>query len=238
VSASGRLEGGAVLYSNRGRFGADEPPCTLRFVTPARVAIAAAGVRRGWAMPCDLPAAAKAPAFAHTRIEAAAPLVAPIAARGVLLDLARAAHRAWLPDGTEIDAAALDDCAERQGVTVEQGDVLLVRTGMLSGCAALGDWRPYRKGPGPGLSPTCARWLYEREVALVATDTPWVEVHRADRAPGALRAVSLAHTGVPFGTSFHLDALSEACAADGSYAFFFVCPAPDASGLAHPVAVK
>ena len=238
MTAPPEVDNQAILYSNRGRWDTDEVPCGLRFITPDRVVSACALAQRGRLVACTLPTSLGAPPSATTRLQAAASLDAPIAARGVLLDVARCAHRAWLADGTEICASDLDECAERQGVTIESGDVLLVRTGMLSGCASLSDWRTYREGPAPGLARDCARWLYEREAAVVATDTPWVEVHRPDQPAGALCRVSLHHTGVVFGESFYLEALSEACAADGNYAFLFVCAAPDASGAARPFAVK
>lgn len=228
----------AVLFSNRARFGDAEPPCALRFATPSRVALACGLVRRGLVVPCALPAATSAPPEAAARLAAAAALTAPILARGVLLDAARVARRPWLPDGTELDPEALDECAEAEGVALEPGDALLVRTGFLSACVVLGTFEGYGRRPAPGLSARCARWLYEREVALVATDTPFVEAVREAGAPRPLRAVSLEHTGVVFGENFQLDALGEACAADGDYAFLFVCPAPLPGAPAAPFAVK
>jgi kynurenine formamidase len=227
----------AVLFSNRARW---DPPCALRFIGASQVVVACGLPRRGWAIACTLPPGTGAPPDAAARLAAAAPLRAPIVGRGVLLDLARSARRAWLEGDTSFAPAELDECAERQGVAVESGDVVLVRTGWLAACTAFGRWEAWRTGPAPGLSPRCARWLYEREVALVAADTPWVEARAAGQEHGPLREVSVEHTGVVFGEAFHLDALAEACAADGDYAFLFVCPAPDpaADGAVRPVAVK
>ena len=87
-----------------------------------------------------------------------------IVTRGVLLDAARAQGRDWLDDGEEIFPEDLEAAERRQGVRVERGDALLVRTG-------------YRKrnplGPAtdrPGLQATCLPWLREREVAMLGTD--------------------------------------------------------------------
>jgi kynurenine formamidase len=227
----------AVLFSNRARW---DPPCALRFIGPSHVVVACGLPRRGWPLACTLPPGTGAPGEAQARLSAAAPLRAPIVGRGVLLDLARGARRAWLEGDVAFSPADLDECAERQGVAVESGDVVLVRTGWLAACAAFGRWDEWRAGAAPGLSSRCARWLFEREVALVAADTPCVEARAAGQAQRPLRDVSLEHTGVVFGEAFHLDALAEACAADGDYAFLFVCPAPDpgADGAVRPVAVK
>jgi hypothetical protein len=236
--AKGLLAEDAALFSNRGRWGGAEPPCALRFVTPSRVAMACGLVRRGHVVSCALPRTTPAPPEATARLAAAGVLTAPIVARGVLLDLARMAGRPWLPDGTEAGPELLDECAEAEGVALEPGDAVLVRTGLLSACAGLGEWEGYGQRPAPGLSPRCARWLYEREIALVAADTPFVEAVRELEAARRLRAVSLEHTGVVFGENFHLDALGEACAADGDYAFLFVCPASQPEAAAAPFAVK
>lgn len=96
----------------------------------------------------------------------------------------------------------------------------------------------YARSPGPGLSPSCARWLYEREISLVAADTPWVEVC-SDPASGAapLRRVAGDATGIVFGRHFDLDALARSCAAERSHAFLLMAPAPGTKGETRPVAV-
>jgi len=167
-----------------------------------------------------------------------------IAARGVLLDLPRFVGRSWLDDGTRILPPDLDACAESSGVTIEPGDVLLVRTGRLTRCYAQGSWDGYVGGPTPGLSVRCARWLHERQVAAVATDTWCAEVIPVE-TPGwslPLHRVAVRDMGLWLGESFHLDRLAEACAEDGHYAFLFVA-APLPAAAAHgspinPIAIK
>jgi kynurenine formamidase len=230
-----------VRYSNQGRWGED-PPNALHFITPDRVRVACGLPRRGWPIPCTLPMGVQTPPNLVPRISATRPSPNGIAGRGVLLDLARAEGVAQLPGGVAIAPDRLDACAEGQGVTVEAGDILLIRTGSLSHCCAMGCWEDYLWGPAPGLSFACVRWLYEREVALVAADTASVEV-RPSEVSGMerpLRKVSLEHTGVLFGENFHLDALAEACAADGDYAFLFAAPPlPDTDAcIARPLTIK
>jgi kynurenine formamidase len=148
-----------------------------------------------------------------------------VVGRGVLLDLPRFVGRPWLDAGSRIVPADLDACAEAYGVTIETGDVLLVRTGRLARCFAEG-WQDYADGPAPGLSLRCARWLYERQVAAVASDTACVEVFPAETSDCELplHQVAVRDMGLRFGHTFHLDRLAEACAADGRYAFLFAAP--------------
>src|SRR3990172_5532456 len=49
--------------------------------------------------------------------------------RGVLLDVARALGKKWLPDGFAVTNEILDYTAARHKVEVRRGDFLIVRTG-------------------------------------------------------------------------------------------------------------
>jgi kynurenine formamidase len=152
--------------------------------------------------------------------------------------------RACPEDRTRIRPRDLDTCAEAFGVTIEPGDIVLIRTGMMARCRQEKTWSGYLDGPAPGLSMHCARWVYEREVAAVAADTSGVEVrpHETPDCPQPFRLIAQRDTGLLLGRNFDLDALSHACAEDGRYEFFFVAtPLPTAgtSGVpTHPLAVK
>jgi len=166
-----------------------------------------------------------------------------VVGRGVLLDLARHRGVRWLEDGEAVAPEELDACAERQGVTVEPGDIVLLRTGKTMRHLEAGSWDGY-VGPTPGLSLRAARWIYEREVAAVASDTFCVEVHPAETADCVmpLHMVSLRNTGLLLGEMFHLDALAEACAEDGEYAFLFAAPPLPITGAVgspiNPLAIR
>jgi kynurenine formamidase len=167
-----------------------------------------------------------------------------VVGRGVLLDLPRFLKMPWLDDGTRILPEHLDACAEAFGVSVESGDIVLVRTGMMTRCLEQKSWQGYCGGPAPGLSVTCARWLYEREVAAIATDTWGVEVipNETHDCFQPLHMIALRNTGLLFGEIFHLDPLSEACAEDGNYAFLFSAPPLPITGAVgspiNPLAIK
>ena len=167
-----------------------------------------------------------------------------VVGRGVLLDLPRLMRRPWLEDGTRILPQDLDACAEAFGATIESGDILLVRTGMMKRCLEQKSWRGYCGGPAPGLSVHCARWLYEREIAAVATDTWGVEVipNETPDCFQPLHMISLRNTGLLLGEIFQLDDLAEACAEDGNYAFLFTAPPLPITGAVgspiNPLAIK
>ena len=167
-----------------------------------------------------------------------------VVGRGVLLDLPGFLRRPWLDDGTRILPEDLDACAEAFGVAIGSGDVLLVRTGMMTRCLEQKSWQGYCAGPAPGLSIHCARWLFEREIAAVATDTWGVEV-RPNETPDCfqpLHMISLRNTGLLLGEIFFLDALSRACAEDGRYEFLFTAPPLPITGAVgspiNPLAIK
>jgi kynurenine formamidase len=241
-------------YSNWRRFGAGDELGTLNFITPERVLAAASLVRSGLVVSCALPHGTDgdgAPRGArweplagvardgrayNDRDPAERPAVGAgaaaidrfadgVVARGVLLDLARFAGQPWLDETTRILPADLDACAETFGVTIDTGDVLLVRTGRLARCFTEG-WDGYAGGPSPGLSVRCTRWLHERQIAAVATDTARVEVVPSETPDCELplHQIAVRDMGLRFGNTFHLDRLAEACANDGRYAFLFAAP--------------
>ena len=100
---------------------------------------------------------------------------AGIVSRGVLLDVARTTDMERLPPGRAITPADLETAERREGVRVETGDVLLIRTGHLNVFKQDGDRVGYMRQM-PGLGMACVEWLHSREVAAVATDTNAVEV--------------------------------------------------------------
>jgi kynurenine formamidase len=147
-----------------------------------------------------------------------------VAGRGVLLDVGRAlGSDGELPDGFAITEEHLVATIAAQGPTaaVGRGDVVLVRTGQLTRARREG-WGDYAGGPAPGMSFTTADWLHSTEIAAIATDTWGFEVrpNEFDHAFQPLHQVAIPHIGLFIGEMWDLDALADACAADGHYDFF------------------
>jgi kynurenine formamidase len=91
-----------------------------------------------------------------------------IVTRGVLLDVT--ADRDWLAPGEGVFPDALEAAEARQGVRVEAGDVLLLRTGHARRVREAGPYDVRAEGR-PGLHVSALPWVHEREVAAIAADT-------------------------------------------------------------------
>lgn len=97
--------------------------------------------------------------------------IPPIIARGVLLDIAGLKGVDQLPPSYGIGAEDLAAAAQRQGVTVQTGDVVLIRTGR------------YREWPDaeaflsdePGLNLEGAKWLVKHGAMLICSDNVAIE---------------------------------------------------------------
>ncbi|MGD0311693.1 MAG: cyclase family protein [Acidimicrobiales bacterium] len=175
-------------------------------------------------------------------------LITSLVSRGVLLDVARAQDKDILEAGYPITPEDLDAACSLGRVTVEPGDVVLVRTGQMAHLALPG--RPGLNGappvrdlmaytwPTPGLTVATAEWLHDRDVAAVATDTLVLEVYPCED-PDLYLPVHLLHLvemGMTQGQNWFLDELADACAADGRYEFLLdATPLPFTNALGSPV---
>lgn len=163
-----------------------------------------------------VPAASVAASTGYSRFGAEE--IPPIVARGVLLDVA--AHRGVdvVDAGVAIDAAELRACAERAGVTIGAGDVVLVRTG--SGA----HWRePDRYLAAAGIAADGSEWLAAAGVGAVGADNPaWDVLGRRDEAYGCDlpgHVILLVRHGIYIIENLALDELARS----GATSFTLVC---------------
>src|SRR3989449_12556 len=142
-----------------------------------------------------------------------------IAGRGGLLDVARDKGGRALEPGYAITAAAAH-------VTVQRGDLLLIRTGHMSRYLDKKDWRHFDLDPFPGVSVHTTSWMHEKQIAAVASDNYAVEVRPSElpafRNP--FHVVAIANMGLTLGEIFLLEELAADCASDGRYTFLLVAP--------------
>ncbi|HWC95692.1 MAG TPA: cyclase family protein [Candidatus Sulfopaludibacter sp.] len=137
--------------------------------------------------------------------------IAPIYRRGVLLDLA---GEGPLAADFEITARHLDDAAARQGVEIQRGDVVLLRTGW---AVYFGDPAKFISevhGPGPGIEG--ARWLSERGVFAAGSDT--VAFEKVPDASMPVHVHLLVESGIHIVECLNLEEL----AAARDYVFTFI----------------
>lgn len=89
--------------------------------------------------------------------------IPPIIARGVLIDVAAAKGTDMLPDGYRISRDDLKHALQKQEVTLQAGDVVLIRTGRMK---KYEDASSYMTNP-PGLGMAAARFLVEESGAMI-----------------------------------------------------------------------
>jgi kynurenine formamidase len=153
-----------------------------------------------------------------------------IAGRGVLLDVARYLASQGDPidamSSRAITVAELDATASAQGVTVQPGDVLIVRTGWEAMYLAADGATRQRiasdlHSPGIEGSMEMAGWLWDHRVAAVASDCPALEPWPWDLTVGTLHVRALCFLGLPLGELWHIEDLASDCAEDSVYEFLF-----------------
>jgi kynurenine formamidase len=162
-----------------------------------------------------------------------------IAGRGILLDYlhwSQAQNKKYdILKNHAITAEDLQACAKAQNVMPREGDILFVRTGFRVGYEALNaeekkEWAHNSPTLWTGIetSEKIARWLWDNGFAACAGDQPGWEAFPIWTTPDvgglgdlSLHEVMLGGWGMPIGEFFDLERLSEECARQGRYSFFF-----------------
>lgn len=166
--------------------------------------------------------------------------------RGVLLDLARQLGVATLEPGFAISPELLEAACASQAVAIEEGDVLLLRTGFLGHWWTLtteAERSAYWDG-SPGVGAAGAEWIAARGVAAAAADTAGFEVlpFEDPAVPFPVHRRFLHELGITIGELWDLDRLADDCARDGVWEAFLVAPPlylPHAVGSPmNPLAIK
>ncbi|MBI3302184.1 MAG: cyclase family protein [Deltaproteobacteria bacterium] len=159
-----------------------------------------------------------------------------IVARGVLLDIPRVKGKSWLELNEAIFPEDLEAAEKAQGVQVEEGDVLLVRTGRHARSRALGPWNSLQEGLA-GLHASCLPWLYERRIAAMGADgVSDIFPSGYEELMAPIHLVTIVAMGVHLIDNCELETASEACAARSRWAFLLmVAPLVLRRGTASPV---
>ncbi|MDE4276313.1 cyclase family protein [Phaeobacter gallaeciensis] len=89
--------------------------------------------------------------------------IPPIVARGVLIDVAAAKGVEMLPEGYRVTQADLEAALDAQGVALQKGDVVLIRTGRMQ---VYEEADQFSHNP-PGLGMEAARYLAEESGAMI-----------------------------------------------------------------------
>jgi kynurenine formamidase len=160
-----------------------------------------------------------------------------IVSRGVLLDIPKTRKVEWLEPGDAIYPEDLNAAEKIGAVQVDEGDILLIRTGRHQRRKAKGAWDPWREGL-PGLDASCLTWLHERRIAVLGCDAV------SDLIPNGyggelsmpIHVGTLVMMGIHLIDNADLEALSAACARHNRYEFLFaMAPLILERGTASPV---
>ncbi|MFI1944849.1 cyclase family protein [Streptomyces virginiae] len=155
--------------------------------------------------------------------------------RGVLVDLPAALGVEWLEPGRAVHARDLLAAEEALGVTVGDGDAVLLRSGALRRRREVGPWNPDEASAGWHVH--AVPLLAERAVALLGGDGDSdVRPSPVEGLHSPVHALAVTAMGVPLLDNLDLEALSAACAAAGRYAFLLVvAPLNVPGGTGSPV---
>jgi kynurenine formamidase len=158
-----------------------------------------------------------------------------IASRGILLDIPRLKGRDWLEPGEPIYIEDLERAEERAGVRVEEGDILLVRTGRHARNRATGP--KTEREPRAGLHTSCLPWLSDRRIALLGCDgTSDVSPARVEGVNLPVHVGTLVYMGVHLLDNADLEALGDTCAEMDRWEFLLTLnPLKRGQGTASPV---
>ncbi len=140
--------------------------------------------------------------------------------RGVLIDIPQLKGVPYLEPSTAIYPEDLDAWEKATGVHILPGDAVFVRTGRWARRAQKGPWNASEHSAG--LYATCAKWLKEKNVALLGSDGSHdVLPSGVDGVAWPVHQILLVAVGMPLFDNCDLEALSQAAAARKRWTFLF-----------------
>lgn len=148
-----------------------------------------------------------------------------IVGRGVLLDMARFRGKSSLDKRETFTHEDLGACAKAQGHTIDQHDIIIIRTNFLE--QFFEDQEAFYEDfcePGLTYSKELVQWFYEKEIPNLVTDTIANET-TYDPVTGValpLHCALMRNLGVTLTEICDLERLADSCAEDGQYSFLYV----------------
>lgn len=146
---------------------------------------------------------------------------AGIVSRGVLLDIPRIHGVQWLEPGEYIWAEDLVAAEASQGVRLQQGDVLYLRTGHHRRRLDLGAWDA--STAKAGLHSSAVQLLHDREIAAFGCDGDGDTVpNHCDAVIYPIHVLGMHAIGLHFMDSLQFEDLAVTCEAEQRWAFLTV----------------
>jgi kynurenine formamidase len=147
--------------------------------------------------------------------------------RAVLLDVARFKKVDALVAGQEITGEDLEATAKAEGVEINPGDSVIIRTGY--GKYFEADRAKY-SGPRPGPGESAARWLAGKKIFLAGDDQMSFEVVPDKGTVFPCHRILIADNGIYIVENLNLEELSRALADQKVYEFVLVLNPPRLRG--------
>jgi kynurenine formamidase len=136
--------------------------------------------------------------------------------RGILMDIPRLKNLPYLEPGTPIYPEDLDAWEKKAGLRIGSGDVVFIRTGRWARRKKLGPWDPSSVA---GLYASCAKWLKQRDVAMVGSDSDTDVMPSGIPGVQPMHQILLIAMGTPIFDNCDLEALADAAAKRNRWAF-------------------
>jgi kynurenine formamidase len=163
-----------------------------------------------------------------------------IVGRSVLVDIARhlkkQGRRLNSISRDPITVADLKAALATQNTVLQEGDILLCRTGWITDWRTIPEFRHdvARNPLIPGLSgaPQVAEFLWDAGIAALACDNPTIEIFPFESDTDNLHHRLVVNLGMPLGKFFDLDALAATCSLERRYEFFFTAAPLNLPGAA------
>lgn len=159
-----------------------------------------------------------------------------IVSRGVLLDIAATRGVDWLAATDAIHVEDLEAAEKFGNVRVEEGDILIVRSGQWPRMQAQGWESPAAADHArTGLAADCLPWLHERRIAVYGGDCFDQLPSGYDKMRMPLHMVGIVAMGLPLLDNLSVEPLSAACRAESRYQFLLtVAPLRVKGGTGSP----
>jgi len=143
-----------------------------------------------------------------------------IVTRGVILDIPRVRGGKVLEGSEFVTRADLEAAEEAQGLRVESGDVVLVRTGY--GQTRKSRRRGETNAEQPGIGLDCLPWIHDRSPAVLGTDTATDSTAaHSERLRAPVHSVCMVAMGMWIIDGCDLELAAEECERLGRWEFLF-----------------
>jgi len=149
-----------------------------------------------------------------------------VVGRGVLLDIPKLRGVKWLEPGEAVTRAELEACEEAEKVSVDEGDILVFRTGHHRRRLELGPWdnSPPPNGEGKaGLHIDTIPWMRERRIAAFLPDGDGEAVPSVvDGVTYPIHPLQVVAMGMLVSDSLQFEDLVAACEEESRHEFMVV----------------